>query len=177
MLRLHVSARFARVFRCELGGESQTENRPDLLAIWSVDVCTVPRLGRFVLFSEEHSLFTIVISSGYGRSTASVLERFQRRREELTRELGLSGLAPSSSATLHFGKRTNRHIIGSQNDLIYLLRGYLDLENAAPPLEGQRLQKVEESLNRAPMSYLGMKSPRAALVHCYDTSRNSRATN
>jgi hypothetical protein len=37
--------------------------------------------------------------------------------------------------------RTNRHIIGSQNDLIYLLRGYL--EDAASPLEGDQLRKVE----------------------------------
>jgi hypothetical protein len=41
----------------------------------------------------------------------------------------------------------NRHIIGSQNDLIYLLRAHL--EDAAPPLEGGRLRKVEDSLNQA----------------------------
>jgi hypothetical protein len=123
------------------------------------------------LFCEEDSLFTFVVSSGYRRSLAPVVEGFHRRREELTRELGLSGLAPFSSTTFRFSKRTNRHVIGSQNDLIYLLRGYL--EEAAPPLEGGRLQKIEDSLNQAPMSYLGMKSPRVALLHCRDTSRNS----
>jgi hypothetical protein len=40
----------------------------------------------------------------------------------LARGLELSGFADFSSATLYFGKRMNRHIIGSQNDLIYLLR-------------------------------------------------------
>jgi uncharacterized protein DUF6933 len=174
VLLLHVSARFARLFRCELDGESYQEERSGLLANWSVDVCTVSRLGRFVLFCEEHSLFTFIISSGYRRSLSPVLERFHRRREELARELGLSGLAPFSFATLRFGKRANRHIIGSQNDFIYLLRGYL--ENAAPPLEGDRLRKAEDSLNQAPMSYLGMNSPRLALLHCHDTSRNSPTT-
>ena len=171
VLLLHVSARFARLFRCELDGESYQEERSGLLANWSVDVCTVSRLGRFVLFCEEQSLFTIIISSGYGRSLAPLLEMFHRRREELARELELCGLAPFSFTTFRFSKRANRHIIGSQNDLIYLLRAHL--EDVAPPLEGGRLQKVEDSLNQAPMSYLGMESPRVALLHCHDTSKNS----
>ena len=171
VLLLHVSARFARLFRCELDGENYGEKRPGILAKWSVDVCSVSRLGRFVLFCEEDSLFTFIISSGYRRSLDPVLEGFHRRREELTRELGLSGLAPFSSTTFCFSKRTSRHIVGSQNDLIYLLRGYL--EEAAPPLEGDQLREVEDSLNQAPMSYLGMRSPRVALLHGHDTSRNS----
>jgi hypothetical protein len=117
-LLLHVSARFARLFRCELDGETYGEKRPGILANWTVDVCSVSRLGRFVLFCEENSLFTFVVSSGYRRSLAAVVEGFHRRREELTRELELSGLAPFSSTTFRFSKRTNRHIIGSQNDLI-----------------------------------------------------------
>ena len=168
---LHVSGRFARLFRCELDGGSYGEKRPGILSNWSIDVCSVSRLGRFVLFCEEDSLFTFVVSSGYRRSLAPVVEGFHRRREELTRELGLSGLAPFSSTTFRFSKRTNRHVIGSQNDLIYLLRGYL--EEAAPPLEGGRLQKIEDSLNQAPMSYWGMESPRVALLHCHHASKNS----
>jgi hypothetical protein len=170
VLLLHVSVRFARLFRCELDEESYGEKRPGLLANWSLDVCAVSRLGRFVLFCEEDSLFTFIISSGYRRSLAPLLEGFHRRREELARELGLSGLAPISSTTFRFSKRMNRHIIGSQNDLIYLLRGYL--ENAAPPLEGDQLRKVEDALNQVPMSYLGMRSPRVALFHYHDTSSN-----
>src|SRR5258708_6064858 len=81
VLLLHVSVRFARLFRCELDGESYWEKRPGLLANWSVDVCVISRLGRFVLFCEEQSLFTIVVSSGYRRSLAPVLEMFHRRRE------------------------------------------------------------------------------------------------
>jgi uncharacterized protein DUF6933 len=171
VLLLHVSVRFARLFRCELHGQSHEEKRPGLLTIWNADVCAVPRLGRFVLFSEEHSLFTFIISSAYGRSLMPVLERFYRRREELVRELGLSGLAPFSLTTWHFGKRANRHIIGSQNDFIYLLGGYL--EDAVSPVEGDQLRNVEESLNQTPMSYLGMGSPRAALFRCYEKGRNS----
>jgi hypothetical protein len=139
-----------------------------------VDVCAVSRLGRFVLFCEEVSLFTFVISSGYSRSLTPVLEKFYRRREELARELGLSGIAPFSFTTLRFGKRANRHIIGSQNDLIHLLRA--DLEGDAPSLQGDRLQQVEDSLNESPMSYLGMNSPRLALLDCHDKSRNSPTT-
>ncbi len=170
-LLLHVSARFARLFRCELDRESYGEKRPGILSDWSVDVCSVSGQGRFVLVSEEHSLFTFAISSGYSRSMDPVLEVFKRRREELARELGLSGLAPFSFRTLLFDKRANRHIIGSQNDFIHLLRA--DLEDAGPPLEEERLQKAEDSLNESPMSYLGMKSPRIALFGCDDASRNS----
>ena len=161
VLLLHVSLRFTRLFRCELNEESYGEKRASLLANWSVDVCTVSRLGRFVLFCEEQSLFTIIISSGYGRSLAPLLEMFHRRREELARELELCGLAPFSFTTFRFSKRANRHIIGSQNDLIYLLRGYL--EGTAPPLEGDRLRKVEDSLNQTPM--LGLAQQRYAKSH------------
>jgi len=174
VLLLRVSARFARLFRCELNGESYGAKRPGLLENWSVDVCAISRLGRFVLFCEEDSLFTFIISSGYGRSLGAVLEMFHKRREELARELGLSGLTRFSVTTFRFSKRANRHIIGSQNDLIYLLRGYL--EDVAPPLEGNQLRKVEVSLNQAPMSYLGMKSPRVALLDCDEKGRNSPTT-
>jgi len=47
------------------------------------------------------------------------------------------------------------------------------LEDAASPLEGERVRKVEDSLNQTPMFYLGMKSTRVALLRCHDTSRNS----
>jgi hypothetical protein len=94
VLLLYVSARFARLFRCELDGESYGEKRPGILANWSLDVCSVSRLGRFVLFCEEDSLFTFVISSGYSRSLAPVLEGFHRRRKELAREVGCPDLRP-----------------------------------------------------------------------------------
>ena len=161
VLLLHVSVRFARLFRCELHGEIHGEKRPGLLTTWSVDVCTVPRSGRFVVFSEEHSLFTFIISSSYGRSLTPVLKSFHARREELVRELGLCESTPFSLTAWHFGKRVNRHIIGSQNDLIYLLGGHL--ESAVPPVKEDLLRKIEDFLNQTPMSYLGMESPRAAL--------------
>src|SRR5260370_5109435 len=82
VLRLRVSVRFARLFHCELDGERGEEKRPGLLRNWNVDVCAVSRLGRFVLFCEEVSLFTFVISSGYSRSLTPVLEKLYRRREE-----------------------------------------------------------------------------------------------
>jgi len=161
VLLLHVSVRFARLFRCELHGEIHGEKRPGLLTTWSVDVCTVPRSGRFVVFSEKHSLFTFIISSSYGRSLTPVLKSFHARREELVRELGLCEGTPFSLTAWHFGKRVNRHIIGSQNDLIYLLGGHL--ESAVPPVKEDLLRKIEDFLNQTPMSYLGMESPRAAL--------------
>jgi hypothetical protein len=163
VLLLHVSVRFARLFRCELHGEIRGEKRPALLTAWSVDVCTVPRLGRFVIFSEEHSLFTFIISSAYGRLLTPVLESFHARREELVHELGSCERAPFSLTTWHFGKRVNHHIIGSQNDFIYLLGGYL--EDAMPPVKEDLLRKIEDSLNQTPMSYLDMDSPRTALFH------------
>ena len=84
-LLLRVSVRFARLFRCQRDGKSDGEIGPGVLDNWSVDVCSVTHLGRFVLLSEEASLFTFVISAGYRRSLPSVLETFHRRREELVR--------------------------------------------------------------------------------------------
>jgi hypothetical protein len=75
VLLLHIAVRFARLFHCELDGESYEGKRPGLMANWSVDVCFVSCLGRFVLFCEEDSLSTFVISSGCSRSLAPVLDR------------------------------------------------------------------------------------------------------
>jgi hypothetical protein len=138
MLQLHVSR---GSFAANYIEKNERRRGPDPLAIWSVDVCTVPHSDGFVLFCEEYSLFTFINSCGYRRSLAPVLERFQGRREELARELGVSGLAPFSSATLYFGKRTNRYIIGSQNNLMYLMRSYL--QDAVAPLEDDLLRKIE----------------------------------
>ena len=171
MSALRVSARFARLFRCQLDGKSDGEFRPGRLESWYVDICTVARFGRFVLLSEEESLFTLVISSGYRRSLVPVMERFHRRREELVRELGLSGIPPISFTTSRFGKRVNPHIIGSQNDFVHLLRA--DLKDVTPPLEMDRLQWIVDSLNESPMSYLGMNSPQLALLDIHDKTRNS----
>ena len=91
------------------------------------------------------------------------------RHEDLVRELGSCDRVPFSLATSHFGKRTNRHIIGSQNDLIYLLGGHL--ESAVPPAKEELLRKIENSLNQTPMSYLGMECPRAALFRYYEKNR------
>jgi hypothetical protein len=59
------------------------------------------RLFRSQLFSEEHSLFTFIISSGYRRSLTPVLESFHTRGNELSRELGLSERASFSLTTRH----------------------------------------------------------------------------
>jgi hypothetical protein len=53
VLLLHVSARFPRLFHCEMDGESYGEKRPGILAIWSADVCSVSHLGRFVRFAKR----------------------------------------------------------------------------------------------------------------------------
>lgn len=57
--------------------------------------------------------------------------------------------------------RTDRKIIGSQNDLIFMAQQFLD--DSEKPASQETLRKIEEHLNATPMSYLAMGSPVDAL--------------
>jgi hypothetical protein len=56
-----------------------------------------------------------------------------------------------------FVGRTDKRIIGSQNDLIYLARCHLAemIQPATPSV----LREVERGINDSPMSYLGIDDP------------------
>jgi hypothetical protein len=158
--RLNVSLRLARAFRCKFSTDDQADTISDRFAVWSVDECSAPKFGRFVIFCEESSLFTVIIPTGKKRKIDSVLEAFQRRRQLLAQMLNLPGFDSLASPS-HFFKRTNRRIIGSQNDLIYMF--YTELEDYVPPLNEMEIAQIEQRVNATPMSFLGMDSPQFAL--------------
>lgn len=64
-------------------------------------------------------------------------------------------------AQVSYTGRTDRKIIGSQNDLIYLTKCHL--RESEMPASNDTLRTIEEEINDSPMSYLGMESPLEAL--------------
>lgn len=62
----------------------------------------------------------------------------------------------------NISNRTNRRVIGSQNDLLFLATGYLQDASQSATLE--ELLVVEDKLNSTPMSYLDMECPRVVFA-------------
>lgn len=149
---IRASARFLR----QHSGVPQERNVPaqPFPLTWNVDVLAHGRSQCLVIASEECSLFSALISVSRAVHPDAFLIPF---RERLTR---LCGNIYPAAAGVAFSNRTNRRVIGSQNDLIYLTQQALkDAEKSAST---DALKEIEAWLNSTPMSYLGMGCPKDA---------------
>lgn len=149
-----ISKKFEGTFRCKALGVDPPAPGPFLA--WYVDTFTVPGFGRFVICSEEHSLYSLVIPLGAKRSLPLMMENFFVNHTRLLDALDLQHLPVSNNPV--FVTRTNRHITGSQNELILQVRFFLG--NSAPPLNQQIFEQLHHEANSCPLGYLKMESPR-----------------
>ena len=125
---------------------------------WNVDVLEHGRNQCLAIASEEYTLFSFLLPAGSPASVDSFLIPFRQRLFLL---LGDIAGQPASDA-VKFSNRTNRRVIGSQNDLLYLTHQLLkDVDKPASPA---LLQRIEALLNSTPMSYLNMDCPDEALA-------------
>lgn len=154
---LRVSAKFHRQFSCSLGkGDSPVRPFPQT---WNLDLLDHSRRKLLILASEEHSLFSVLISSDSSRNLECFQNLFRERLLQLFENIRLWDHPDLNQVT--FSGRTDRRIIGSQNDLLFMTRQVLeDSEKLASP---EALRRAEEDLNSTPMSYLQMDSPVHAL--------------
>lgn len=85
------------------------------------------------------------------------LEAFRQRLLQLFEDTRNHAANRPELNQFTFVGRTDKRIIGSQNDLIYLARCHLAemIQPATPSV----LREVERGINDAPMSYLGMDDP------------------
>ena len=102
--------------------------------------------------SEECSLFSILISVDRSQQIDSFLIPFQSRLAELFGNHNLQ--QPLDLTQAIYSNRTNRRVIGSQNDLLSITHELLkDVDKLPSP---NLLQLIEKQINSAPMSYLNM---------------------
>jgi len=150
------SRQFAKLFNCRF--EDASPNAGEFGDIWYVETGLLTPFGRFVLFSEARTLFTLLIHTGVRRSIAPLIEEFEGRVQRLP------GWRKSScvmaAEPFRLAKRIDRGIIGSQNELVFLLGA--NLQDEARPLTASGILQIERRLNDTPMSRLQMDSPAAA---------------
>ena len=130
---------------------------------WHGNVLTLARRPVY-LVTHSLSLFSVLIPAA-GASAPATLARAIRLhvREALARE----GIAPEASARIlddapdQFCKATDRGVLGSMNDFANMAAWEAHDHNSA---DLRLLQHTaDQQINEAPMSRLGMGSPRAVL--------------
>ena len=154
---LRVSAKFHQQYSCDIKrGEAPVRPFPQT---WNFDLLAHGRGQLLILASEEYSLFSVLIPANRSRDLECFLTPFRERLIELFGYVRLWNHPDLSEVT--FSGRSNRRIIGSQNDLIFLSRSFL--EGSEKPASTGTVRKVEEALNSTPMSYLQMGAPMDAM--------------
>jgi hypothetical protein len=152
---IRTSAKFRRQYRCAIE-ETDPAARP-FPQTWNVDLISNGPRQLLVIASEEFTLFSVLVSTGRGRNMNMFLEAFRERLLKLFEDTGIhSGGRPDLNQFTFVG-RTDKRIIGSQNDLIYLARCHL--AEMIQPATPNALREVERGINDSPMSYLGMDYP------------------
>jgi len=128
---------------------------------WNVDLISNGPRQLIVLASEEFSLFSILVPTGRARNVKTFLDAFRERLLQLFEDIRIHSADRPDLNQFTFVGRTDKKIIGSQNDMIFHARVFLS--EAIQPASPDILRDIERHLNDMPMSYLGMDHPLDAL--------------
>jgi hypothetical protein len=157
---IRASAKFRRQYSCTLDGRRDPPVQP-FPQTWNLDVLSHGRSQLLVLASEEYTLFSVLVPTGRVRNADSFLTPFRERLLQLFENVRIRLAAQPDLGSVTLVGRTDRKIIGSQNDLLFMTRRFLD--DSEKPASSETLRMIEEHLNATPMSYLAMGSPVEAL--------------
>ncbi len=152
---IRASAKFRRQYRCAI--EKTDLPVGPFPQTWNVDLISNGLRQLLVIASEEYTLFSVLVPISRSRNLNTFLDGFRQRLLQLFEDAGIHSADRPDLTQFTFVGRTDKRIIGSQNDLIYLARCHLaELIQPATP---SALREVEQGINDSPMSYLGMDDP------------------
>ena len=123
------------------------------------DCATEPAYGLSV--NHLSTLFSVLVPTGRARNMNEFLAGFRERLLQLFEDVRIHSADRPDRDQFTFVRRTDKKIIGSQNDLIY--NAQIRLDEAIQPASPGVLRDVEREINEMPMSYLGMGHPLDAL--------------
>ena len=125
---------------------------------WYVDQINLERKNYF-LFTNSETLFSFFIYAGTKLELADIEDLFkQKLAEQIIREISSApeliekALGPQSGCTFH--KTNSRSLLGSMNELKYLIWAHLEREE----LE-YKYDFINHALNKCPMSALKYEYP------------------
>jgi hypothetical protein len=156
---IRASAKFRRQYSCAL--DKRDPPAQPFPQTWNVDVLSHGRSQLLVLASEEYTLFSLLVPTGCARNSESFLNPFRLRLFQLFENLRIRSADRPDLGPVTLVGRTDRKIIGSQNDLLFMTRRFLD--DSEKPASSETIRTIEEQLNGMPMSYLETESPIDAL--------------
>ena len=156
---IRASAKFQKQFPHELEfGIPASKPFPHT---WNVEVLPNGRSQIIVLASEEQTLFPFLIATSRTRNLNTFLDAFRQRLLQFSKQIGIELFNSQEAPQFTFAKRTNRSIIGSQNDQLLMIWHMLQASGKPAPFE--KLLEIERELHEMPMSYLAMACPLEAL--------------
>ena len=128
---------------------------------WNLDILSHGRSQLLVLASEEFSLFSLLVPTCRVAILNSFMTPFRERLLQLFENVRIRSADRPDLSQVTLVGRTDRKIIGSQNDLVFMTQEFL--KDSEKPASEETLRKIEEHLNATPMSYLAMGSPLEAM--------------
>jgi len=146
--------------------------RFDVPAVTEHEVPTLPHLSwythffiaqrvHFVLTTNAASLFTVVLYKSGLRDEGDFITAFLRNLGDHLEDIGLSMIfdrviAPRTGA-ITIAKTFDRRVLGSQNDMIQIIKHHADLEELSP-------WDLSQNLNKVPFSAIDYLKPREAIA-------------
>lgn len=129
------------------------------LAEWYANAIPLPFPGRWVvMFTSADSLLTVVAP---GRSLGTALPTFRRRLPALLRRIGIPAESitelSNSLTEVAIGRTANRSVLGSMNELAFLIKTIM-LDAAG--FDDVDLDRLEINLSEVPMGALRYAYPR-----------------
>jgi hypothetical protein len=152
---VRASAKFRRQYSCAL--DRRDPPVQPFPQTWNLDILSHGRSQLLALASEEYTLFSLLVPTGRVRNLDTFLRLFRERLLQLFENVRIRSADLPDLEPITLVGRTDRKIIGSQNDLLFMTRRFLD--GSEKPASPETLQTIEEHLNATPMSYLAMGTP------------------
>lgn len=121
---LHLSQALAKRLKCELSFKESKVAQPGREDSWSADIFRIPRAGTHALVMHDASLWPIIMDLRHCKTYDAFLEHLLLHIE--ASYMMVNGDFDGANITVVATKRSNRSIIGSMNNAIYLIESYVE---------------------------------------------------
>ena len=146
---------------------------PNLYTDWSAHLFTAQRV-QYIIVSNTASLYSLVSYARGILDFSGFIKYFINYMAEYMSKDGYEflfrGFIASEAKEVIFSKLTNRHVIGSVNNLVYFAKCYL-IESQLSPFE------ASQQINQVPMSYLDYGNPKEAFAKMKPITGNTQRDN
>jgi hypothetical protein len=121
---LHLSQGLAKRLKCTLSFKDSKVAQTGREDSWSADLFRIPRLGTHALVMHDASLWPLIIDLHSHTTYESFLQRLLLHIE--ASYMMVNGDFDGANISVVATKRSNRSIIGSMNNAIYLIESYVE---------------------------------------------------